>query len=236
MTDPSPPDPGPVPQPPGPAPGPPVGERSPTRNGGAPGHPQAPPRRGRSALLALGLALLGVGVALLVWILASSAGLIGDDPTIAGDPTMADAPAASTTAPTGQAGTVTYRLEPVEGPAVTVRLEVAADPATRARGLMGRREVPQGTGMVFLYPQDVAESFWMRNTLVPLSIAYVAGDGRVVSVAEMTPCAADPCPSYAPAGRYRYAVELAAGAFAAARVGPGARVVPVDPAALPQPV
>jgi uncharacterized protein len=230
MTDPSPPDPGPVPQPPGPAPSPPVGERSPTRNGGAPGHPQdPPPSRGRSALLALGLLLAGVGVALLAWILASSTGLVGDDPTIAGDPTMADAPAAP-------AATVAYRLEPLEGAAVTVRLEVAADPATRARGLMGRREVPEGTGMVFLYPQDVAESFWMKNTLVPLSIAYVAGDGRVVSVAEMTPCAADPCPSYAPAGRYRYAVELAAGAFAAARVGPGARVVPVDPAALPQPV
>ena len=81
---------------------------------------------------------------------------------------------------------------------------------------MGRTEVPQGTGMVFLYPADVAGAFWMKNTLVPLSIAFVAADGRVVSVAEMTPCKADPCPSYAPAGPYRYAVELAAGAFGAA--------------------
>ena len=78
-----------------------------------------------------------------------------------------------------------------------MRLEVAADPAARARGLMGRRQVPEGTGMVFLYPADVAEAFWMKNTLVPLSIAFVAADGRVVSVAEMTPCKADPCPSYA---------------------------------------
>jgi uncharacterized membrane protein (UPF0127 family) len=95
--------------------------------------------------------------------------------------------------------------------------------------------VPAGAGMVFLYPSDVAESYWMKNTLVPLSIAYMAGDGRVVSVAEMTPCTADPCPSYAPAGPYRYAVELAAGAFREAGVGPGAKVVPVDPAALPEP-
>jgi uncharacterized protein len=116
-----------------------------------------------------------------------------------------------------------------------VRLEIAADPAARARGLMGRREVPEGTGMVFLYPEDVAEAFWMKNTLVPLSIAFVAADGRVVSVAEMTPCEADPCPSYAPAGPYRYAVELGAGAFPAAGVGKGANVVPVDPAALPEP-
>jgi uncharacterized protein len=212
--------------------------RDPTPPPGPPPRPPASPRRGRSALVALGLLLLGVGVALVAWMLASASGLVGDDPTIADDPTMAGTPgtAAPTTGAEGEPATVAYRLEPLDGPAVTVRLEVAADPASRARGLMGRREVPEGTGMVFLYPDDVAESFWMKNTLVPLSIAYVAGDGRVVSVAEMTPCAADPCPSYAPAGPYRYAVELPGGAFAAAGVGPGARVVPVDPDALPEAV
>ena len=88
--------------------------------------------------------------------------------------------------------------------------------------------------MVFLYPSDVAEAYWMKNTLVPLSIAFVAADGRVVSVAEMTPCKADPVPQL-PAGPYRYAVELAAGSFGEAGIGPGAKVVPVDPAALPEP-
>ena len=85
----------------------------------------------------------------------------------------------------------------------------------------------------FHEPQEV--SFWMKNTLVPLSIAFVAADGRVVSVAEMTPCQADPCPTYAPAGPYRYAVELAAGSFGDAGVGPGAKVVPANPSALPEP-
>ena len=191
--------------------------------------PGPPPTRTRVALLTGGLLLLVAGVALVAWVLASAAGLVGgdDDPTVA---------APGTTAASGQAaGTVDYRLEPADGDPVTVRLEVAADPASRARGLMEREQVPQGTGMVFLYPADVAEAFWMKNTLVPLSIAFVAADGRVVSVAEMTPCKADPCPSYAPAGPFRYAVELAAGSFPAAGVGPGARVVPVDPAALPEP-
>jgi uncharacterized membrane protein (UPF0127 family) len=189
-------------------------------------HP-TPPRR--AGLLAGGLALVVVGVAVLAWALASAAGLVGgDDP-----PRMADSP--GTPATSGDEAAVAYRLEPAGGRPVTVRLEVAADPAARAKGLMGRRQVPEGTGMVFLYPGDVAESYWMKNTLVPLSIAYVAADGQVVSVAEMTPCKADPCPSYAPAGPYRYAVELGAGAFRAAGVGPGARVVPVDPAALPEP-
>jgi hypothetical protein len=197
--------------------------------------PTPTPTRARAGLLAGGVALLVAGVALLAWVLASAAGLVGGSD----EPTMTDAPVEGGTTPTTAAGagrpTVVYRLEPVEGRAVTVRLEVAADPAARARGLMGRREVPAGSGMVFLYPDDVAEAYWMKNTLVPLSIAFVAADGRVVSVAEMTPCRADPCPSYAPAGPYRYAVELAAGAFPAAGVGEGARVVPADPAALPEP-
>ena len=193
-------------------------------------NPTPTPTRARVALLAGGLALLAVGIGLVAWVLASSAGLTGRD-----DPVMADPTATTAAAPADAARTVDYRLEPAGGSPVTVRLEVAADPATRARGLMEREQVPPGTGMVFLYPADVAESFWMKNTLVPLSIAFVAADGRVVSVAEMTPCTADPCPSYAPAGPYRYAVELAAGAFRAAGVGPGAKVVPVDPAALPEP-
>jgi uncharacterized membrane protein (UPF0127 family) len=180
-----------------------------------------PPSPARRGLLAGGLALVVVGVGVLAWVLAVAAGLVGGEG------------AASSSG--GTRPTVAYRLEPADGPPRTVRLEVAADPAARARGLMGRRQVPEGTGMVFLYPADVREAFWMKNTLVPLSIAFVAADGRVVSVAEMTPCQADPCPTYAPAGPYRYAVELAAGAFGAARVGPGAKVAPVDPSGLPDP-
>jgi uncharacterized membrane protein (UPF0127 family) len=193
-------------------------------------NPTPTPTRARVALLAGGLALLVAGIGPVAWVLASSAGLTGRD-----DPVMADPTATTAAAPADAARTVDYRLEPAGGNPVTVRLEVAADPATRARGLMEREQVPPGTGMVFLYPADVAESFWMKNTLVPLSIAFVAADGRVVSVAEMTPCKADPCPSYAPGGPYRYAIELAAGSFGDAGVGPGAKVVPVDPAALPEP-
>ena len=218
MSDPSP------PAPPG---------RPPDR--GPPPDPGPPPGLGRVALLTGGLLLVVAGLAVLAWALASAAGLVGgdDDPRML-DPVPAGAPA--TTAPGTRPATATYRLEPPGGDPVTVRLEVAADPAARARGLMGRARLPEGTGMVFLYPGDVAEAYWMKNTLVPLSIAFVGADGRVVSVAEMTPCTADPCPSYPPAGPYRYAVELPAGAFAAAGVGEGDKVVPTDPAALPEPV
>jgi uncharacterized membrane protein (UPF0127 family) len=198
--------------------------------------PTAPPTRARRGLLAGGLVLVVAGVAVLAWALAVAAGLVGgDDPAMDDTPRTLNLEGARATTGGAQPRTVAYRLEPADGPAATVRLEVAADPSSRARGLMGRTQVPQGTGMVFLYPADVTEAFWMKNTLVPLSIAFVAADGRVVSVAEMTPCRTNPCPTYAPAGPYRYAVELAGGSFGAAGVGPGARVVPEDPAALPEP-
>jgi uncharacterized protein len=199
--------------------------------------PTAPPSRARRGLLAGGMVLVVAGVAVLAWVLAVAAGLVGggDDPAMDDTPRTLNLEGAPSTAGGAQPRTVAYRLEPADGPASTVRLEVAADPSSRARGLMGRTQVPQGSGMVFLYPADVTEAFWMKNTLVPLSIAFVAADGRVVSVAEMSPCKADPCPTYAPAASYRYAVELAAGSFGAAGVGPGARVVPEDPAALPEP-
>jgi uncharacterized membrane protein (UPF0127 family) len=198
------------------------------------------PARHRPVLLAGGLALVAAGVAVLAWVLASAAGLVGgggDDPAMDTSRTLElQGGGTATTAAGAGAPTHPYRLEPAGGGSpATVRLEVAADPAARNRGLMERPKLPQGTGMVFLYPRDVTEAFWMKDTLVPLSIAFVAADGRVVSVAEMTPCAADPCPTYPPAGPYRYAVELPGGAFPAAGVDKGARVVPVDPAALPEP-
>jgi uncharacterized membrane protein (UPF0127 family) len=200
--------------------------------------PTPTPTRARPVLLAGGLALAAAGVAVLAWGLASAAGLVGggDDPAMDDTPRTVELQGGGTaTTAAGAAPTAAYRLEPAGGRPVTVRLEVAADPAARNRGLMGRPKVPAGTGMVFLYPRDVSEAYWMKDTLVPLSIAFVAADGRVVSVAEMTPCAGDPCPTYAPAGPFRYAVELAAGAFAAAGVDTGDKVVPVDPAALPEP-
>src|SRR6266487_2932261 len=116
-----------------------------------------------------------------------------------------------------------------------VSLEVAADEAARERGLSNRGELPSGTGMAFLFPGDTTVAFWMKDTLVPLQIAFVGGDGRVVGLFEMSPCRAGPCPTYAPARPYRYAVELPSGAFTAAGIREGDRVVPRDPDALPAP-
>lgn len=106
-----------------------------------------------------------------------------------------------------------------------ITLEVADDAAERRSGLMGRPDVPCGTGMVFVYDDPVANTFWMGNVEVPLSIAWVLDD-RVVAVAEMEPCpAADSsCPRYSPGTDYDRAVETTAGAFSEAGIRPGAPV------------
>ena len=68
------------------------------------------------------------------------------------------------------------------------------------------------SGMAFVYEEDVQNSFYMRNTPMPLSIAWIAADGSVVTITDMEPCEdRDGCPSYAPAGPYRYAIEVPQG-------------------------
>jgi len=111
--------------------------------------------------------------------------------------------------------------------------EVARTGTQRARGLMQRRELPDGTGMIFLFPRRTTVGFWMKGTLVPLSIAYVDGD-VVVSTSEMVPCTHDPCRDYPPAAAYTAAVEAPAGFFPAHHVGPGTRMTLAGTTAPPE--
>jgi uncharacterized membrane protein (UPF0127 family) len=109
------------------------------------------------------------------------------------------------------------------GGVAALRVEVAASPAERGRGLMHRARVAPGTGMLFVFPDVTTSRFYMLNTLVPLSIAFVRG-GRVVSVAEMAPCRAEPCRLYPAAGPYTLAVEAPEGTFEHVRPGDPVRV------------
>ena len=95
----------------------------------------------------------------------------------------------------------------------TVAVEVANTPAEREHGLIGRASLPQDEGMVFVYDEDTAGPFWMKDTLVPLSIAFYGGDGSIVRILHMTPCKSDPCPLYDPGVAYRGALEVNRGAF-----------------------
>jgi uncharacterized protein len=96
---------------------------------------------------------------------------------------------------------------------VVVHVEIADTDSERARGLMGRTELADDAGMVFVFPQDSTSPFWMKDTLIPLSIAFYDNSGRILRILDMDPCRADPCPVYDPRAVYRGALEVDEGAF-----------------------
>ena len=96
---------------------------------------------------------------------------------------------------------------------VNVHVEVADSRRERERGLMGRRELPDDAGMVFVFPTDSTSAFWMKDTLIPLSIAFYDESGRIVRILDMEPCRRDPCALYDPEASYRGALEVNRGAF-----------------------
>lgn len=104
------------------------------------------------------------------------------------------------------------------------RVAVADTPERRSRGLMGVTELGEREGMLFIFESDVDSGFWMKDTLIPLDIAFFDSSGSYVDGFAMEPCLEDPCPSYTPSGFYRYAVETGEGDLAA--VGPGSVLVP----------
>jgi uncharacterized membrane protein (UPF0127 family) len=100
------------------------------------------------------------------------------------------------------------------------RPELAATPGARAHGLMNRKKAP-ADGMLFVFPEPTRTGFWMKNTLVPLTIAFFDASGKRVRRMRMVPCRADPCAIYDPRRVYRFALELPAGdRRPALRLGP----------------
>jgi uncharacterized membrane protein (UPF0127 family) len=98
-------------------------------------------------------------------------------------------------------------------------VEVADTTAERSRGLMHRRTMADGWGMLFVYPGEEQRAFWMKNTLIPLDIIFVSGAGRVVHIARnATPQTLERRRSQKPA---RYAVEVKAGVAKSAGVEVG---------------
>jgi uncharacterized membrane protein (UPF0127 family) len=92
-------------------------------------------------------------------------------------------------------------------------LDVARTPEARAQGLMGVESLPNNGGMVFLWDAPTTDAFWMKDTLIPLSVAFFDGDGRITAILDMTPCRADPCELYQAPGSYVGAIEMNRGAF-----------------------
>jgi uncharacterized protein len=107
---------------------------------------------------------------------------------------------------------------------ITVKIEIAETAAQLQRGLMGRRSLAPKSGMAFLFAKDTRGRFWMKNTLIPLSIAFWGRRGRILRILDMAPCRADPCKVYDPHVAFRGALEVNHGAFARWGVHRGAVV------------
>lgn len=103
----------------------------------------------------------------------------------------------------------------------TFRVEVAATPQQRQIGLMGRKTLADDGGMLFVFERKDIHCFWMKNTLVPLSIAFLADDGSIVSVADMQPQTLDFHCAHKPV---RYALEVKQGGFQRRGIEAGSRV------------
>jgi len=99
--------------------------------------------------------------------------------------------------------------------------EVAATPDERATGLMHRFSLKPDHGMIFVFEREEPQGFWMRNTFIPLSIAFIASDGRIVNIDDMAPQDEH---THWSNGPVQYALEMRKGWFAEHGVVPGDRV------------
>jgi uncharacterized membrane protein (UPF0127 family) len=102
-----------------------------------------------------------------------------------------------------------------------IRAEVAAEFGTRMRGLMYRASMPQNAGMLFIFDETTQHCMWMKNTLIPLSVAFIDDKGTITNVEDMKPQTEDSHCASRPA---RYALEMNRGWFAARGIKPGSRI------------
>ncbi|ENO83680.1 DUF192 domain-containing protein [Thauera linaloolentis] len=110
--------------------------------------------------------------------------------------------------PVAELGAGMYRIE----------AEVAHTPQTRQLGLMNRKSMPLQRGMVFVFDQDTTHCMWMKNTWLPLSVAFVDAQGKVINIEDMQPHTEDNHCAAAPA---RYALEMNLGWFRERGIEPG---------------
>ena len=150
---------------------------------------------------------------LLLTLLLLAGASCGGSPAPASSPSASPpGPAASTTGPPVAFGRGTVSIETASGP-VTFAVEVAETTEAHQRGLMGRRELASDAGMIFVFADEQNRRFWMKDTLIPLSIAYADSTGRIVSIVDMEPCTADPCPLYSSDAPAQFALEVNQGRF-----------------------
>jgi uncharacterized protein len=130
--------------------------------------------------------------------------------------TLAAAAACAQTGPQPKLPTV-----PLTAGMHVIQAEIAQTPEQQATGMMFRREMGRNEGMLFVNDAAAERCFWMKNTLIPLAIAFIADDGTIVNIAEMPAQTLD---SHCSAKPVRYALEMNKGWFARHGIGAGSKL------------
>ena len=102
-----------------------------------------------------------------------------------------------------------------------IQAELADNPKAREVGLMNRTTMPMNSGMLFVFEQKAGHCFWMNNTKIPLSIAFIADDGKIVNIEEMQ---AETTNNHCPKAAVRYALEMNKQWFSERVIAPGAMI------------
>ena len=133
--------------------------------------------------------------------------------------------------PFGDFGEVGFRIEGGSAEATAMRCALLAETgAQQSLGLMNRTDIGGYDGMLFKFASDTTGSFYMKDTPLPLSIAFFDASGQFVSTTDMAPCIHQSnCPTYAAARPYRWALEVPEGALPRLAIGPGTRLVAGGP-------
>jgi uncharacterized protein len=124
---------------------------------------------------------------------------------------------ATNSAPNNPSPAVTFAsataLIDTQDGSVLIDVEIAETDLQRQTGLMNRESLEKDSGMIFIYFKQESGGFWMKDTLIPLSIAFFDIEGKILKILDMTPCKADPCKIYDPGIPYMGALEVNQGAF-----------------------
>ena len=106
-----------------------------------------------------------------------------------------------------------------------IRAEVAADFESRMQGLMHRKSLATNAGMLFIFDEAVVQCMWMKNTLIPLSVAFIDEGGAILNIADMQPQTEQ---SHCASGPARFALEMDQGWFAKRGIKPGTKLGGLD--------
>ena len=123
---------------------------------------------------------------------------------------------------------IAAQVTEADGTVCDLCLWLADTDAQRQQGLMFVTDLGGADGMAFRYPSPRTGAFWMKNTVMPLSIGFYGADGAFLGAFDMEPCTADPCPTYPTAPDFLIAIETTQGNLANLGIGPGSTLTLTD--------